>query len=79
MTKSKMPRKLFENQGWAKNPRKLTVHCGTSVQNPNLEESLYGWITESRFAKYCFEDSINYEIELETESDSDWLLWYSMY
>ena len=55
MSKSKMQRKLFVNQGRAReNPRKFSVHCGTSVENSSLEESLYGWITESRFAEILF-------------------------
>ena len=27
---------------------------------------------------YCFKYGINYEMEVETESDSDWLLKYNM-
>ena len=55
MSKLKMRRKLFENERRAReNLRKLAVHSGTFVENPNLEDSLYGWITESRFAEILF-------------------------
>ena len=40
--------KIKEDQ--EKNPRKLTVHSGTSVENPNLAESSYDWVMENRFS-----------------------------
>ena len=48
-----MASKLFKSQRRAgKNPQKLTVHSGTHVENPHLEESFYDWVMERRFSEH---------------------------
>ena len=42
--------KIKEEQ--EKSTRKLTVLSGSAVENPNLEESVYDWVMENKFAEH---------------------------
>ena len=54
--------KFFKNQARAgKNLQQSTVLSETSVENPNLEDSLYDLVMESRFAEhFCFKKHLGF-------------------
>lgn len=84
MSNSEIAWKLLKIKKAQEKSSELTMNSGASVQNPNLEDTLYDRVMEYRFSElstrssqkffYGFEDGIHDQIEVETESDYDWLL-----